>query len=91
MENRDAADVPVWRQSLGRAGVWLPGGAVDDDPSAVALLVERLGYTALWLGGGNPDAAAFARIEALLSATERLVVATGIASIWAWEPAALAA
>lgn len=90
MDNRDAAGTTVWRQRLGRAGVWIFAGALDEDPPAFAKLVERLGYTALWLGGGNPQASDFSRIGAVLSATERLVVATGITNIWAWEPKELA-
>ena len=43
------------------------------------------------MGGGNPDQAAFARLRAQLAASERLIVATGIASVWAWEPAELRA
>jgi probable F420-dependent oxidoreductase len=93
MVNRPA--VTHWRDQAGQIGVWVPGVAIDDDPSGsaagFAAFVEGLGYGALWIGGGNPDPAAFARIEALLSATHRLVVATGITSIWAWEPATLAA
>ena len=91
MEARDTAVRSQWRQRMGRAGVWVPGTAIDDDPRGFASFVEHLGYGGLWIGGGNPDPAAFARIESLLSATSRLVVATGITSIWTWEPAALAA
>jgi probable F420-dependent oxidoreductase len=43
----------------------------------------------LWVGSGNLDERAFDLLEAALSATTRLVVATGIANIWAWEPAEL--
>ena len=91
MESRGTATLPLWRRRLGRVGVWVPGGAIDDDPGTFAAFVERLGYGALWMGGGNPDSAAFSRIETMLSATSQLMVATGITSIWAWEPAALAA
>ena len=51
MENPHAADLPLWRQRLGRAGVWVSGGAIDEDPRQFATFVERLGYTALWIGG----------------------------------------
>lgn len=79
-----------WREALGRIGVWTPPGAIAQDPGGFGLRLERLGYGALWVGGGNADAKAFDLLERVLSATERLVVATGITSIWAWEPAALA-
>lgn len=90
MQTRGTQVRPHWRQHIGRVGVWVGGPAVDEDPQGFAALVEHLGYGALWIGGGNPDPAAFARIDALLSATSHLVVATGITSIWTWEPAALA-
>lgn len=89
--DREPASTTAWRQRLGRAGVWVSAGALDDDPPAFADLVERLGYGALWLGGGNPEPSDFSRIEALLSATERLVVATGVVNIWAWQAEALGA
>jgi probable F420-dependent oxidoreductase len=78
-----------WREKLGRVGVWVPR-ASGQHLDGVAALVERLGYGALWVGGGNPDEAAFDALEGALSATTRLMVATGITNIWAWEPAALA-
>ena len=49
--------------------------------------MEELGYTAFWLGG-SPR---LPSVRPLLEATERLVVATSIVNIWAYEPAALAA
>jgi probable F420-dependent oxidoreductase len=52
--------------------------------------VESLGYGALWVGGSNTDAKSFDLLDRALSGTGRLVVATGITNIWAWEPAALA-
>lgn len=84
------AGVPAWRHGLGRVGVWLFSGALEADPGGVAGHLERLGYPALWVGGGNPDPAAFRLLESLLEASDRLVVATGITNLWAWEPAALA-
>lgn len=83
----DAAEL---RRRLGTAGVWVAGQALDDDPGEFANWVESLGYTGLWVGGGNPDHAAFSRLETMLSVTDRLVVATGIANLWAWEPERLA-
>ena len=79
-----------WRASLGRIGVWVGPRAIEQDPGGFAARVERLGYGALWVGGSNPDERSFDLLEQALSGTDRLVVATGITSIWAWEPAALA-
>jgi probable F420-dependent oxidoreductase len=42
------------------------------------------------VGGGNSDGKALDQRAAMLEATEHLVVATGIASIWAWDPTVLA-
>lgn len=79
------------RQRLGPFGVWVAGPALErTDPAELANWIEGLGYTTLWIGGGNPDHAAFSRLETMLSATDHLVVATGIANLWAWEPARLA-
>lgn len=76
-----------WRSRLGRVGVWVGGAAAEP---TLAREVEQLGLSALWVGGGNPDPDALAGRKAMLAGTERLVVATGIANIWAWDPAALA-
>ncbi len=86
-----AGEIDVWRRRIGRAGVWLPGVVRQRraDLETAAAELEALGYGALWIGGGNPDRQALADLTALLERTERLVVATGIANIWAWEPAAL--
>jgi probable F420-dependent oxidoreductase len=71
-------------------GVWVSPVAIEQDAGGFAENVERLGYGALWVGGGNPDERAFQLLERALSHTSRLVVATGITNIWAWEPAVLA-
>src|SRR5262249_1802210 len=57
---------------------------------AAAREVEALGFKALWI----PEALgreAFAHAALLLSGTERLVVATGIANVWARDAMAMAA
>jgi probable F420-dependent oxidoreductase len=51
--------------------------------------VERLGYGTLWYGESLAQEA-FARGAIYLAATERLVVASGIANIWARDAAAMA-
>jgi probable F420-dependent oxidoreductase len=78
------------RSRLGRVGIWMPPPErVGVDPAAATAAIERAGFTSVWVGGGNPDQAAFARLRAQLSGSERLIVATGIANVWAWEPAEL--
>ena len=79
------------RHALGRTGIWMPPPArIGLDPQAYARAIERAGFGSVWIPGVNaaPDLAA---LEPLLSATERLVVATGIASVWTWSPEELAA
>ena len=73
-------------------GIWT--SALDRQPAAVvrraAHKIERLGYAALWVGEVTRREA-FANASLLLSATARLIVATGIANIWARDPTAMAA
>ena len=78
------------RSRLGRVGIWMPQPErIGVDPAATAAAIERVGFTSVWVGGGNPDQAAFARLRAQLAGSERLIVATGIANVWAWKPAEL--
>jgi probable F420-dependent oxidoreductase len=78
----------VARSALGRVGVW-DHELWTDDPSREGAVrdavaeVESLGFGAVWLGGSPPPAAA----GPALSATDRLVVATGITNIWNTTPA----
>jgi probable F420-dependent oxidoreductase len=72
---------------LGRVGAWLGGyGFRAEDDRATARELERLGYAALWFGEAPGGKEAFTRAVTLLAATERLVIATGIASIWGRDP-----
>jgi probable F420-dependent oxidoreductase len=76
---------------LGRVGLWhfldvVPASAAQ----AAAREIERLGFRALWI----PEAIgreAFTHAALLLAGTERLVVATGIANVWARDAIAMAA
>jgi probable F420-dependent oxidoreductase len=77
------------RLPLARIGLWT--GALDTVPAArareLAAELEELGYGALWIpevAGRDP----FVHLALLLSATERLVGATGIANIWARDAVA---
>ncbi|MCC3331362.1 LLM class F420-dependent oxidoreductase [Nocardia abscessus] len=62
---------------LGRFGVWR--GYRGFTPEDAAEL-EKLGYSALWLGGSPP--ADLPVVESLLEATETLIVGTSIVNIW---------
>jgi probable F420-dependent oxidoreductase len=68
-------------------GVWWSGTwRVAGDTSAdVAAELEELGYTALWSSGGfRPGLSA--HFEKLLAATTRMMVCSGIVSIWPASP-----
>ncbi|HEY0937432.1 MAG TPA: TIGR03620 family F420-dependent LLM class oxidoreductase [Trebonia sp.] len=72
------------RRLLGPLGIWMPPPAgIGVEPESYARAVEAAGFTSVWIPGVNsPDDLAAA--EPLLAATERLVLGTGIASIWTW-------
>jgi probable F420-dependent oxidoreductase len=73
---------------LGRFGIWTSYRLIGAENAAeAARLVEELGYGTFWLGG-SPR---LTETRALLEATERIVVATGIVNVWAYEPGDLAA
>ena len=74
--------------NLGKIGVWTsyrPFGV--ERAGEAAKLVERLGYSAWWVGG-SPHAA---DVRPVLEATSTLVAATGILNVWANHPAETAA
>jgi probable F420-dependent oxidoreductase len=77
--------------NIGKLGVWFFLDSMKAPESAAfAQKVERLGYSALWI----PEAAGrepFAHGGFLLANTTTLVLATGIANIWARDPLAMAA
>ena len=77
---------------LGKVGVWL--GSIALEPSAAERAavreLEELGYGSVWFGESPFNREAFAHAATLLGATERIVVATGIATIWARDPVAMA-
>jgi probable F420-dependent oxidoreductase len=75
---------------LGRIGVWLgPLARIAwaRERDAVQQL-EAAGYGAFWPGEGNGTKEIFAHCALLLAATERAVVAPGIANIYARDPLA---
>jgi probable F420-dependent oxidoreductase len=81
---------------LGKVGIWSSAWSnafrAERDSSYgelgdAAAELETLGYGALWLGGSPP--VAYARN--VLAATSRIIVATGILSIWAHDAAGVAA
>ncbi|ONK12688.1 putative F420-dependent oxidoreductase [Streptomyces sp. MP131-18] len=95
MMNSESAERPArapLAADLGRIGIW--SGALNSSDQArggetaeAAAELERLGYGTLWLGA-SPGVA---QARPALDSTSRLTVATGIISIWDYEPAAVAA
>ncbi len=77
---------------LGKIGIWTTN--LDYQPSTVARKaaaeLEELGYGAIWIGEAVRREA-FSNAAILLSGTRRIVVATGIANIYARDPGAMAA
>jgi probable F420-dependent oxidoreductase len=79
------------RRALGPLGIWMPPPArIGIDPQSYARDIEAAGFTSVWYPGVNSPAD-LAAIEPALAATERLVLATGIASVWTWQATELAA
>ena len=76
---------------IGKIGVWFFLDAMSGPESAqFAQTVEKAGYRALWI----PEAVGrepFPHAAYLLSRTEQLSIATGIANIWARDPITMAA
>jgi alkanesulfonate monooxygenase SsuD/methylene tetrahydromethanopterin reductase-like flavin-dependent oxidoreductase (luciferase family) len=79
-------------ERLGRVGLWTR--ALDVQPAervrATLAELEELGWGALWFWEvfGRE---ALTNAGLLLAATRRMVIATGIANVWARDPAAMAA
>jgi probable F420-dependent oxidoreductase len=67
-----------------------PPASTGLDPQAYAREIEAAGFTSVWFPGVN-SAQDLAAIEPFLAATQRLVLGTGIASVWTWPPGELAA
>jgi probable F420-dependent oxidoreductase len=78
------------RNRIGRVGVWL--GSIGLEPAererAAIARIEQLGYGVAWFGEGPTNREALSHGALLLGASERLMVATGIANIWARDAAA---
>jgi len=68
---------------IGRAGIWWSGSwRADDGDRDIAAEMEELGYSSLWSSGGFEPGLS-SRFERLLAATTRVIVSSGIVSIWA--------
>jgi probable F420-dependent oxidoreductase len=72
--------------ALGTIGVWQFTPNATPDLAAAA---EKQGYGTFWIGGS--PAGSLEQAEALLDATERITVATGIVNMWQDDAATVAA
>ena len=79
------------RERLGSVGVWLGSlrPASIDEERVVVGQIEGLGYGSLWTGEGIGGKEAFAHQALLLAASDRIVTGTGIANVWARQPATM--
>jgi probable F420-dependent oxidoreductase len=78
------------RTRIGRVGVWLGSIALEparEERAAIAR-IEELGYGTAWFGEGPTNREALSHAALLLGASTRLMIATGIANIWARDAAA---
>jgi probable F420-dependent oxidoreductase len=90
MSDRDEAR--TWAKRLGRVGAW----TFDIERLSAAAAreyvreLEGLGIRALWIPESLGSKEIFAHAGLLLAASERLVIASGIANIWARDATAMA-
>jgi alkanesulfonate monooxygenase SsuD/methylene tetrahydromethanopterin reductase-like flavin-dependent oxidoreductase (luciferase family) len=81
----------VKQMDIGTVGMWFVLDAMTAPESIeFAQKIEKLGYNTLWIpeGFGREP---FAHAAHLLAHTKRLIIATGIANIWARDPITMAA
>jgi probable F420-dependent oxidoreductase len=73
--------------ALTEFGIWASKRTLGEEGGDAAVLLEELGFGALWLGGSPrlPD------LRPMLEATETLTVATSIANVWRYPAEELAA
>ena len=78
-------------EKLGTIGLWSMELRFGDKGEAAEAAAEfdELGFGALWIPGGIDDAV-LGDVEALLGATSRATIATGILNLWKFQPAEVA-
>jgi probable F420-dependent oxidoreductase len=85
-------DPRAWAKTLGPVGAWSfdVERFAADDARAHARDLEALNVPVLWIPESLGSKEVFAHASLLLAATKRLIIATGIANIWARDPVAMA-
>jgi probable F420-dependent oxidoreductase len=88
MTTPDASDrITALRRGLGRTGIWSSTPETFGvDGRDLAAATEKYGFGSLWLGGSHMAPDAFTQLVTLLDSSTKLIVGTGIASIWGREP-----
>ena len=87
MTTPDTDNFAALRQSLGSTGIWAPPPERFGTGSReLAAAVEKQGFGSLWIGGSYLAPDVFTQVVSLLDGSERLIIGTGIASIWGREP-----
>ncbi|MFG1858715.1 TIGR03620 family F420-dependent LLM class oxidoreductase [Actinomadura geliboluensis] len=82
--------VRLMRERLGRVGVGLMTPiAPADEWRRAARRVEDAGYGSLWTNEAIGGREVFTQLSVLLGATERIVLGSGVANLWARHPAAM--
>lgn len=78
--------------NIGRVGIWTnqTTGLTAPEFRDTIQEIEGLGFGTLWFGESASGREAFTNAALALSWTERMVIATGVASIYARDPAATA-
>jgi probable F420-dependent oxidoreductase len=73
--------------NIGKLGIWSASlrNAEPAVAAEAAAELDELGYGALWFPAGGPDGFV-EQVTALLDATRRAVIATGIVSVWTHSP-----
>jgi probable F420-dependent oxidoreductase len=66
---------------LTKFGLWIGRSVAEEQFGEAAQLAEELGYGALWVGGSRRLPA----LRPMLEASERIVIASGIVNIWAYD------
>jgi probable F420-dependent oxidoreductase len=79
-------DIPAARARLGRVGAWFGamGRMTAAEERDIAVQLEELGYSTLWITETQKDI--FAHAALLLAVTDHMTIASGIANVWSREP-----
>jgi probable F420-dependent oxidoreductase len=85
-------DARRWATKLGPVGAWSFDAErlSADEAREYARELETLGVPVIWIPESLGSKEIFAHSSILLAATRKLIVATGIANIWARDPVAMA-